>query len=124
GWQRAVLVEGMIAVGVVLVLAGAATPWTIVVLPIVVAVLVKLNDVVVGGLQGTSTRPKPASGSAAGPATPASLSVRATATSAAAPQREREKGDARSGRRPRLSKAEKREARSGRRRRVRKAGRG
>jgi hypothetical protein len=51
GWQRAILLEGMVAVGIVLVLAGVATAWTIVVLPAVVAVLVKLNDLVAGGMR-------------------------------------------------------------------------
>jgi hypothetical protein len=63
-WQRAVLIEGVLAVGVVLVLAGKATAWTIPVLPVVVAVLVKLNDILAGALSGSKqtnskeTRPK------------------------------------------------------------------
>jgi hypothetical protein len=55
GWQRALLIEGVIGVAVVLVLAGVATIWTIPALPIVAAVLVKLNDVVVGALNGPPT---------------------------------------------------------------------
>jgi hypothetical protein len=50
GWQRAVLIEGVLAVAVVLVLAGKATIWTLLVLPVVAAVLVKLNDILAGSL--------------------------------------------------------------------------
>jgi hypothetical protein len=51
GWQRALLVEGVIVVAAVLVLAGVASIWTLLVLPIVVAVLVKLNDLLVAGMR-------------------------------------------------------------------------
>lgn len=44
GWQRALLVEDSVAVGVLLVLADAATAWTVLVLPVVVALVVKAND--------------------------------------------------------------------------------
>ena len=43
-WQRAVLGEGSLALAVVLVLADLATAWTLVVLPVAVAVLVKAHD--------------------------------------------------------------------------------
>jgi len=51
GWLRALFFEGSVALSVVLVLAGLASVWTIVVLPIVVAVIVKANDVLVGNLR-------------------------------------------------------------------------
>jgi hypothetical protein len=50
GWQRAVLLEGVIGAAVVLVLADVATLWTLLVLPIVAAVVVKLHDVLKGAL--------------------------------------------------------------------------
>jgi hypothetical protein len=51
GWQRALLLEGVIGVALVLVLAGAATIWTLLVLPIVVGVLVKVHDVLMGSVR-------------------------------------------------------------------------
>lgn len=51
GWLRALFFEGSVALAVVLVLAEAASVWTIVVLPLVVAIIVKANDVVVGSLR-------------------------------------------------------------------------
>jgi hypothetical protein len=51
GWLRALFFEGSVALAVVLVLAGAASVWTIVVLPLVVALIVKANDVLVGSLR-------------------------------------------------------------------------
>jgi hypothetical protein len=50
GWQRALLLEGVIAAAVVLVLAGVASIWTLLVLPVVVALLVKLHDLLAGSL--------------------------------------------------------------------------
>ena len=47
-WQRALLGEGAIALAAVLVLADLATAWTLLVLPVAVAVLVKLHDVTAG----------------------------------------------------------------------------
>ena len=44
-WQRAVLGEGSLALAVVLVLADLATAWTLLVLPLAVATLVKGHDV-------------------------------------------------------------------------------
>jgi hypothetical protein len=43
-WQRAVLGEGSLALAVVLVLADVATAWTLLVLPLAVAALVKAHD--------------------------------------------------------------------------------
>ena len=51
GWQRALLGEGALAVAVLLVLADLATAWTLLVLPLAVAAVVKLHDVVAGLLQ-------------------------------------------------------------------------
>lgn len=47
-WQRAVLVEGMVALGVVLALADRASAWTPLVLPLAVALVVKFHDVLSG----------------------------------------------------------------------------
>src|SRR3954462_14274252 len=52
GWQRAVLVEGVTAVAVTLVLADVASAWTLVVLPVTAALLVKAHDLVAGWLPG------------------------------------------------------------------------
>jgi hypothetical protein len=43
-WQRALLGEGSLALAVVLVLADLATAWTLLVLPLAVAVMVKAHD--------------------------------------------------------------------------------
>jgi hypothetical protein len=51
GWLRALFVEGSVGLAVVLVLAEKASIWTILALPVAVAVLVKTNDLVAGGLQ-------------------------------------------------------------------------
>jgi hypothetical protein len=58
GWLRALYFEGSVALGVVLVLAEVASVWTIVVLPLVVAVVVKANDVVAGNLRRAYRQPK------------------------------------------------------------------
>jgi hypothetical protein len=50
GWQRASLVEGVIAISVILVLADVASAWTLLVLPVTTAVVVKAHDVLVGML--------------------------------------------------------------------------
>ena len=47
-WQRAVLGEGAIGVAVLLVLADLATAWTLLVLPLAVALVVKVHDVLAG----------------------------------------------------------------------------
>ncbi|HVT21938.1 MAG TPA: hypothetical protein VHE57_11180 [Mycobacteriales bacterium] len=59
GWLRALYFEGSVALAVVLVLAEAASVWTIVVLPFVVAVVVKANDVLAGSLRRTYRQPGP-----------------------------------------------------------------
>ena len=48
GWQRAILVEGVLALAVVLVLADVATAWTLLVLPLASGLLVKGHDVLAG----------------------------------------------------------------------------
>src|SRR3954447_19355601 len=53
GWQRALLVEGVLAVAVVLVLPYVATAWTLLILPLAATALVKGHDVLAGFL----TRP-------------------------------------------------------------------
>ena len=63
GWLRALYFEGAVALGVVLVLAEAASVWTIVVLPLIVAVVVKANDVLAGNLRRAYREPKRRSGS-------------------------------------------------------------
>jgi hypothetical protein len=50
GWQRALLVEGVLAVAVVLVLADVATAWTLLALPLAATALVKGHDVLAGFL--------------------------------------------------------------------------
>lgn len=50
GWQRAVLGEGALTVAVVLVLADLASAWTLLVLPLAVAAVVKAHDLLAGVL--------------------------------------------------------------------------
>jgi hypothetical protein len=50
GWQRALLVEGVLLVAVVLTLADVASAWTLVVLPLVSAAVVKAHDLLAGSL--------------------------------------------------------------------------
>ena len=54
-WQRAALGEGALAVAAVLVLADLASAWTLLVLPVAVAVVVKAHDVLAGMLSATGT---------------------------------------------------------------------
>jgi hypothetical protein len=44
GWQRAVLVEGITAIAVILTLADVASAWTLLVLPLAAALIVKAHD--------------------------------------------------------------------------------
>ena len=55
-WQRALLGEGALGVAVLLVLADLASAWTLLALPVAVAVVVKAHD----GLAGLLARPAPA----------------------------------------------------------------
>ncbi|MDQ1697037.1 MAG: hypothetical protein QOJ03_2390 [Frankiaceae bacterium] len=50
GWQRALLVEGVLGVAVVLTLADIATAWTLLVLPLASMVIVKGHDLLAGAL--------------------------------------------------------------------------
>lgn len=54
GWLRALFIEGSVALAVVLVLAGAVSVWTIIALPVLIAVLVKLNDMIAGALRANA----------------------------------------------------------------------
>lgn len=47
-WQRAALGEGAFAAAAVLVLADVASAWTLLVLPLAVAAVVKAHDVLAG----------------------------------------------------------------------------
>ena len=47
-WQRAALGEGAVGVGVLLAMADLATAWSIVALPVAVAVIVKAHDALQG----------------------------------------------------------------------------
>jgi hypothetical protein len=55
GWHRAVLLDGSFVLAVLLVLADLASAWALLVLPAVVAALVKVHDVVAGLLPGART---------------------------------------------------------------------
>ena len=50
-WQRALLGEGMALLGVLLAMADLASAWSIVVLPVAVAVIVKAHDLLAGHLK-------------------------------------------------------------------------
>jgi hypothetical protein len=51
GWQRAVLVEGVLTVAVVLTLADVASAWTLLVLPLASMVFVKGHDLLATALR-------------------------------------------------------------------------
>ena len=48
GWQRVLLSDGSLLLSLLLVLADLATAWTLLVLPLAVAAVVKLHDVAAG----------------------------------------------------------------------------
>jgi hypothetical protein len=54
GWQRALLAEGVLGAAVLLVMADKASIWTLLVLPVVVAALVKVHDLLAGRLRGAA----------------------------------------------------------------------
>ena len=56
-WQRALLGEGALAVAALLVLADLATAWTLLVLPLAVAAIVKAHDLLAGAIQGGRAAP-------------------------------------------------------------------
>ena len=58
-WQRALLGEGSVAIAALLVLADLVSAWGLLVLPVVVAALVKAHDVVSGLLRGSATPTAP-----------------------------------------------------------------
>lgn len=61
-WQRAALGEGALAVAALLVLADLASAWTLLVLPVTVALMVKAHDVLEGVLateRADASRPGP-----------------------------------------------------------------
>ncbi len=59
-WQRVLLSDGALLLSVLLVLADVATAWTLLVLPLAVAAVVKLHDVAAGLLTAqTPTAPVP-----------------------------------------------------------------
>jgi hypothetical protein len=71
GFLCFVFLEGSIALGILLGLAELVSWWGVLVLPLTVAVMVKLNDVVAGLLmRPPPTRPATTSRAAASPATP------------------------------------------------------
>jgi hypothetical protein len=53
GWQRALFVDLPVAVAVILVLSDSASAWTVLVLPLAVAAVVKAHDVIAGVLRGS-----------------------------------------------------------------------
>ena len=60
GWQRVLVSDGSLVLAVLLVLADLATAWTLLVLPLAVAAVVKLHDVAAGLLGAqTPTAPVP-----------------------------------------------------------------
>lgn len=69
-WQRALLGEGALALAVLLVLADLATAWTLLVLPVAVAVVVKAHDVLAGRLEAAPTETGPDMRNGAGPEGP------------------------------------------------------
>jgi hypothetical protein len=60
GFLCFVFLEGAVALGILLALAELVSWWGVVVLPITVAIMVKLNDVIAGSLMRAA--PAPASG--------------------------------------------------------------
>ena len=51
GWQRAMLVEGVLTVAVILTLADVASAWTLLVLPLASMLLVKGHDLLATALR-------------------------------------------------------------------------
>ena len=58
-WQRAAFADAPFALAVVLVLADLASAWTLVALPVAVAVVVKTHDLLAGALAGPGPRHPP-----------------------------------------------------------------
>ena len=55
-WQSAALSDGSIALAAVLTLADLASAWTLLVLPVSVAAVVKAHDIVAGHLRAPPRR--------------------------------------------------------------------
>ena len=55
-WQRALLGEGALVVALLLVLADLTSAWTLLVLPLAVALVVKAHDVVAGAMAPAQQR--------------------------------------------------------------------
>jgi hypothetical protein len=67
GFLCFVFLEGAVALGILLALAELVSWWGVLVLPTMIAVMVKLNDVVAGALiRRATTRPAPGGHSAGG----------------------------------------------------------
>jgi len=60
GFLCFVFLEGAVALGILLALAELVSWWGVLVLPVTVAVMVKLNDVVAGALSRPAAVPRPA----------------------------------------------------------------
>lgn len=56
-WQRALLGEGMAGLGLLLAMADLASAWSVLVLPVAVAGVVKAHDVLAGVLAGPAAPP-------------------------------------------------------------------
>jgi hypothetical protein len=59
GFLCFVFLEGAVALGLLLALAELISWWGVIVLPVTVAVMVKLNDVVAGALSRSEAAPRP-----------------------------------------------------------------
>lgn len=60
GWQRALLADGPVVLAAILILADLASAWTLLALPVAVAVMVKVHDVLAGWLaRGYPAGPPP-----------------------------------------------------------------
>lgn len=70
GWQRALLADAPVLVAAILILADVASAWTLLALPLAVAMVVKAHDVLAGwlGVRAPSPaqrQPRPPRGGAA-----------------------------------------------------------
>lgn len=104
GFLCFVFLEGAVALGVLLALAELVSWWGVVILPLTVALMVKLNDAVAGALSTPPARDgvrivRPATASAAGQRAPAARRITGTVTGTASrpPQKPVSGGDARVG---------------------------
>ncbi|MGI8535649.1 MAG: hypothetical protein ACR2K2_03955 [Mycobacteriales bacterium] len=100
-WQRALLGEGALGLAILLVLADLATAWTLLVLPVAVAVVVKAHDGLAGVLQQAGAGPPvpPAGGKPERPRATGGKPERPRATGGR-PERPRSTGATPAGARP------------------------